>query len=143
MEARIQVLSRSYLSVSHLSAACLFTQRAEEIERTFDASLDNTNRLHREHRANVMATIMLSSAFLEATINEIFSDCADNHRGQHNFPSGKLMGEMWKQKIPKTAGYTIAEKYNIALVLSGKEPLSESTNPLLIDPVKSNVKITW
>lgn len=83
-----------------------------------------------EHAAYVVSAIMLSTAFLEATINELFSDSADKHSEiREVLPAADLMGRLWKRNIPRTARYSIIEKYELALEVSGKQPLNPSANP--------------
>ncbi|WP_087863767.1 hypothetical protein [Comamonas thiooxydans] len=121
---------RSYLSVNHLSAAAIFAKQCKEIEasaRTAQIGSDG----FRQHTALVVSSVILSAAFLEATINELFSDCADEHMRHIDptLPAGNLMGRLWKKNVPRTAAYSILEKYEIALELNGKQNFALGASP--------------
>lgn len=123
----VQLHSRHYLSLAHLSSACLFAKRAGEIEASNTVDSAYSNGAVREHIACVTSTIMLAAAFLEATINEIFSDCADGHQGRYTeIPAARDMALLWKHGVPKTAKYTVLQKYNRALEVNGKRQIKES-----------------
>jgi hypothetical protein len=118
------------LSISHLSAAALFAQQCREIEASADTTpIDSPQR--RQHNAYAVSSVIVSAAFLEATINEIFSDCSDEHITDRiaSLPSMSLMGRLWEKGVPRTASYSILEKYEIALELNGKSAFNAGTNP--------------
>lgn len=126
----ITISSRHYLSISHLSAAALFAQQCRDIESTARTTpVDNPQR--RQHNAYAVSSVIVSAAFLEATINELFSDCSDAHSTDWTvcLPASSLMGRLWKKGIPRTASYSILEKYEIALELNGKPAINTSKNP--------------
>lgn len=141
MKESLQIHSRSYLSISHLSATSLFTYKASKIEQLGDDGADCASR---EHRAYVVSAVMLSAAFLEATINELFSDCADGSKTQLNpLPAPDLMATMWNRGIPRTARYSIIEKYDIALELNGKPPFDQGVNPCQDTKLLVNSVMHW
>ena len=73
--------------------------------------------------------IFSSVSFLEAQVNELFTDAAEDQR-EHIHQLGDkiyLFADMWKLGVPKTASYPILEKYEIALALAEKEPLNRSS----------------
>lgn len=130
MNSNLRIYSRSYLSISHLSAAALFAHKATKIEQQFKFGGDGECRVSREHGAYVASSVMLSAAFLEATINELFSDCAERSITRLNpLSATRLMTTMWNRGIPRTARYSIIEKYDIALELNEKPPFVQGTNP--------------
>ncbi|MGY4665127.1 hypothetical protein ACVWZ9_005921 [Pseudomonas chlororaphis] len=130
MQIQVTMTSRNYLSISHLSAASLFAKRSTELEPTLTlGESESTNGL-REHNACIVSTIMLSIAFLEATINEFFSDCAEEPYAKvATLPTCKLMAKLWTRGIPRTASYSILEKYEIALDLNESQPFDKSSYP--------------
>lgn len=121
---------RGYLSISHISAATLFAQKCSKIEESVDP-LKIEASVRSSHNAYVISSIILSVAFLEAVINEIFSDCADDHVTERikELPAKDLMARLWKLGIPRTAAYPILEKYEIALELNNKQPIDQGLNP--------------
>lgn len=126
----ITISMRHYLSIGHLSAAALFASQCKEIEYTAQSTpIDSPQR--RQHNACAISSVIVSAAFLEATINEMFSDCSDAHSTERiaSLPARNLMANLWKKGIPRTAAYPIVEKYEIALELNGKPTFSTGTSP--------------
>jgi hypothetical protein len=123
----ISISMRQYLSISHLSAACLFAEQCKELEQLPQPD----ERARRKHDACAVSSVILSAAFLEATINEVFSDCAGKHSTDmvQSLPARDLMGRLWMRGIPRTAAYSILEKYEIALELNGRSAMNEGANP--------------
>src|SRR3546814_14146150 len=78
-----------------------------------------------------VSSVIVSTAFLEATINELFSDCADAHSTERiaALQTKHLMGRLWEKGIPRTAAYPILDNYEIALELYDKAPIDSGTNP--------------
>src|SRR5260221_7662938 len=120
--ARMRVKARMYYSLQHIQSAALFTRQSYQIESDYDGT--PSNELIVEHRSYVTGAIFAAVSFLEATINELFSDTVDHPDGDlasHLDSSTKLlMADMWKRGIPRTATYPIIEKYQIALTLARK-----------------------
>ena len=126
----VTISMRHYLSISHLSAAALFAQQCEEIEIMAKAApIDNPQR--RRHNACAVSTVIISAAFLEAVINETFSDCSDAHGSERiaSLPGRSIMGRLWKKGIPRTASYSILDKYDIALELNEKPTFDVGASP--------------
>ena len=68
----------------------------------------------------------MSAASLEASINEVFSDSAEPTGGiiaPIAEDQRTLMAAMWEKGIPRTARYSIIEKFEIALTLLRKPQL--------------------
>ncbi|WP_312839836.1 hypothetical protein [Delftia tsuruhatensis] len=135
----LAIYARHYLSLSHLSAASLFSKECEDIEPIAkQTDLGSTER--RKHKAYAISTVIECAAFLEATINELFSDCADenNKDRTESLTARQLMARLWKRKIPRSASYSILDKYDICLELNNKEPFATGARPyqdikLLVD----------
>lgn len=126
----VTISMRQYLSIGHLSAAALFASQCKEIEAMAQATqIDSPER--RQHNACAISSVIVSAAFLEATINEMFSDCSDNHSTDRiaALPARNLMANLWKKGIPRTASYPIIEKYEIALELNGKPTFNTGASP--------------
>lgn len=126
----ITIAFRHYLSISHLSAAALFARQCQGIESSAGATpIDSQDR--RQHNAYAVSSVIVSAAFLEATINELFSDCADAHSTDRiaALQAKGLMGRLWEKGIPRTASYPILEKYEIALELNGIPAIDPGANP--------------
>ena len=125
---------RIYFSVDHIQTAALFTRQAKAIEV---ANL-NTIEFRTDHMGYVIGAIFSSVAFLEAAINELYADASDplfsmpatrsKRRGLAP-DTIRLMAEMWQHGIPRTARYSILEKYAIALSLARKKPMEKGTSP--------------
>lgn len=124
-------LSRSYISVTHLSSAALFSQRANEIESKVTKDNFHGSNIRREHSACIVSSIMLSVSFLEALINEFYTDCFDHHKPEYfDLPNYSCLVNNWKNGFPRTAKYTVVEKYRIALEIMCIDPVSNDRYPL-------------
>ena len=122
------VAMRQYFSGQHLSAAALCARNARAIERSKAGATGDVP----EHRSYVIGSVLFSVASLEAAINELFTDASEANLGklrpvdEHVI---KRMGEMWLLGIPRTARYPVAEKYAIALALTGTPPFDNGAEP--------------
>jgi hypothetical protein len=118
-------------SSQHFYSAQFFAQILAEVE--------GQPREPEDHEANwryqalASGAVLSAAAFLEAYINELFSHCALTLGGA---PVGGLtseqqatLGRMWRRGIPRTARYSILEKYEVALDLLAKEPFDRGAAP--------------
>lgn len=121
---------RTYLSISHLLAASIFANKSKLIEDEYKFDTISQSEKH-EHQAFVVSSIIMSAAFLEATINEIFSDCLESNTDERikKIPNHSLMARLWELKIPRTASYSILEKYQIALELNNLAQIESGSQP--------------
>ena len=122
IEDTVRVEVRSYFSIQHILSASYFLKQLFEFERNL--TQENTDEELINHRSLVVSIIMSCASFLEATINELFMDSVENPNGivkDLNKSTIKMFSKMWKKGIPRTASYSIIEKYQIALALSNKK----------------------
>ncbi|WP_084080197.1 hypothetical protein [Flavisolibacter ginsengisoli] len=122
IEDTVRVEVRSYFSIQHILSATFFLEQLREFEKSL--SKDSSDQEFLNHRAFIVSIIMSCASFLEATINEVFMDAAENVDGVLNdLPktTRNIFGRMWKKGIPRTASYTIIDKYQIALTLANKK----------------------
>ena len=129
IEDTTKVEVRSYFSIQHLLSASLFLKNLIDFEIQLSPDTNDDELL--VHRALIVSIIMSCVAFLEATINEIFMDSIEIPHGiilDLEEPAIKLFSQMWKNGIPRTAGYPIIEKYQIALTLASKNEFDLGTN---------------
>ncbi|MCE0463996.1 MULTISPECIES: hypothetical protein [Pseudomonas] len=134
----ISISSRHYLSTSHLSAAALFSQRAAALEPVLTLGDSASNEGLREHMACVVSSVMLSVAFLEAAINELWADCSEGFDPARieGLQNSEVMAALWRKSPLKRS--TMLEKFELALELNGKPALSRNASPyqdvkLLVD----------
>jgi hypothetical protein len=104
----------------HLAALA----RELEDERAGNADADAIRR----HRAYVIASVLASSAFLEASINELYLEVQDHVL--NGGPGGRqrvltVPAHFWSP----TARPPILHKYQLALVVADAEPFDESRAP--------------
>jgi len=138
ISSSVSISSRHYLSISHLSAATLFSQRATNLEPALTLGDPASNEGLREHMACVVTSIMLSVAFLEATINELWADCSEGFdlARLRDIQSHRVMAALWDKSPLKKA--TMFEKFELALELNAKPELPRGASPyqdvkLLVD----------
>jgi hypothetical protein len=117
---------RSPFSHYHFQAAALFAGLSKEIERKYRGSNEILEKTHVKHRSYVITTVLTSVAFLEAVINEVFSDTKDNaskFQGRIDRNTIKLMASIWE--LPEFHRHVkILSKYQTALKLADKELFS-------------------
>ncbi len=128
------VLMRAYFSSYHLWGARHFTQLAQDIENQHSG---DTPTFNVKLQAYVTNAVLSAVAFLEASINEVYDDVADEHPGYVDplSPETKrLLAGLWE----RVERWPILEKYQAALLCSGIEPFEKGKPPyqdakLLID----------
>ena len=123
--------SRMLYSLQHIQSAALFARQSFQLEAEYDGTFSDA--LITDHRSYVTGAIFASVSFLEATINELFSDTIDHPFSEvasHlDLETHNLMADMWKLGIPKTSRYSVMEKYKTAIALARKEPLNFGMSP--------------
>jgi hypothetical protein len=127
---------RSYFSLQHLMSSIIFYKKIIEIEKKFQKdyktkSIDTHEII--EHRSFCVSIVFSIVSFLEANINEFYMDSSDNRDGivvDLKNEEVELLKNLWQLEIPKTASYTIIEKYQIALTLLRKKQIPGDRNPL-------------
>ena len=133
----VKIQGRRYYSPQHIKSAALFTRQSYQIEEEYRSNGVLTDELIEDHRSYVTGAIFAAVSFLEATINELFMDASEYPESsvtKNIDPSTKLLlSEMWKLDIPRTARYSVLEKFQIALTLARK-PFD--TNTLLYQDIK-------
>lgn len=131
----LSISIRTYFSIQHVQSAAYFARETARIENDPASRKVETGRFNEqaymEHKANVTASLFMAVSFLEATINELFADAADNATGRTwTDPSiCDLFGSMWRNGVPRTASYSILDKYQIALTLARKTPFEPGQPP--------------
>jgi hypothetical protein len=130
------ILFRDCFSVKYIQSAALFCQLGFAIESAYTRTgiLSADERLR--HEAFVLNALFSSVAFLESTINELWSDAADN---AYFFPDEKheallrAVGEKWNNEnyFDRTP---LPVKYQKVLEIGNKPLFSED------DPVFSGIK---
>ena len=122
---------RHQYSLQHILSAAFFARQSYQAEKEYNGQY--SDELFHRHRACVTAALLSAVAFLEATINEFFADTKDSPFSettkQLDSNVSLLMSNMWKLGIPKTANYSIIEKYQIALTLARKELFDLGNSP--------------
>lgn len=112
---------RTYFSLHHIGTAAHFARLSKKVETEHSGTMEEEQ--FKQHRAYVTGSIVMAVSFLEATINELFSDAQEGVAEQiRQLPSDTvtLLANMWG--LPKTESFSILEKYQLALML-GKRPL--------------------
>lgn len=129
--------SRVYLSIGHLKNAAYFTRLTGEIEQHTQFVWGTI----KPHEAYAMDAILSSVAFLEATVNELYADAADD---SHPSETMRRIGEGYAMEMPKDIrgllaglwdtnkfrmGARTLEKYEIALKAAGGEEFDRGSQP--------------
>ena len=138
---KFSLFERTYLSISHIVAAAHFARIGAALEadesKIFIGSGKFSEDWLYEHRACVTASILSSTAFLEATINELYADAFQN------FPelqpaldpeSLRLLAEKWMDTKSGRRKTTL-EKYQSALEAARRERFNQGEAPF--QPIKN------
>lgn len=118
---------RSYYSSYYLWSARHHAALAAHIEQ--DRKAERPIILV-SHRAYVITAVLESVAFMEAAINELFADAADDHATVAEsiaVPVRNSMRAFWD--ATRSGEVTLLRKYDAALTLNGHEPFGHGTNP--------------
>ena len=139
ISAMFRLQARRYYSQEHIQSAALFTRQSYQIEEDYRSSGVLTDELIEDHRSYISGAIFAAVSFLEATINEVFSDTAEHPDSEIiarlDSPTKNLMAELWKLKIPVDGKdsvfdkYSIIEKFQLALHLARKDLLKKGQTP--------------
>jgi len=113
----------SPMGTPYLETAFLFAEQAKLLE---DQPPADAFQQRVVHGSLVRSSIIASVSALESSINEWFSLPTLSTKPT---AAKKLICELWELGIPRTAAYPILQKYQIALMLSKKEPFSEGCEP--------------
>ena len=90
------VSDRKYsFSRQHLAAARLFAGKARKIEERPEGADDSC------HRAYVAGSIIMATAFLEASINEVFLEAVDRSLEGVDQAAQQKLAEWWRKKHRK------------------------------------------
>ena len=120
------IKSRSYFSDILLMGGATAARKADALERS---AVGNVNeQAIFEHHSAVVTAIMMSAGSLEASINELFSDSSEPDGGRFKAlspDSRGLLAAMWSKGVPRTARYSILEKYELCLALLRKPDLDK------------------
>jgi len=123
----VNIQSRAYMSITLIQSAALFCREAKLLE-----SEDFNTEIYVRYQSNVIGAILMSVSFIEAYINETYCDISDNNsKFSPSISNDKLslIENMWNRGIPRTARYSILEKYEILLELLNVEKFNKGTAP--------------
>lgn len=126
--ATATISTLTYYSLHHLRAAAKFARLSAEVEKSYSGQFDD--ELFSDHRGYVTGSVVTAVSFLEATINELFSDAMEGTSEQVkqlDADTLTLMTNIWK--LPKTESFSILDKYQLALSLARKEPFEKGKLP--------------
>jgi hypothetical protein len=118
---------RDCFSVRYIEAAALFSRLGYAIEKDHEGSGQISAESLLRHEAFILNSIFSSVAFLESTVNELYSDAADNayfFTDEKNEALLKNIGDKWKNEnfFDRTP---MANKYQKILAIADKPGFDE------------------
>lgn len=127
---------RDCFSVRYIQSAALLCRLGYRIESEFLTSKEVSPEVLLRHEAFIFNALFSAVAFLESTINELYSDAADNaffFTDSKNEEMLKTIGEKWKNEnyFDRTP---MLSKYKKILEIAEKPPFDEH------NPAFSNVQ---
>ncbi|MDA3845644.1 MAG: hypothetical protein PF505_03740 [Vallitaleaceae bacterium] len=126
--------SMKFFSNTHIQSAALSARLAYQCEQ--EHSDDTNSEVQLNHMIFVINAIISSVSYLEANINELFVECSENKTGfKSNLRTNMIndsvieaLERSWKLGVPRTAKFSILNKYDIALALAGIDSIDKSTS---------------
>ena len=113
------------LSFSHIKAAAHFAKLSYEKEDKYDDSKPSSE-LRDEHRSYVIGSIITAVCYLEATINELFTNVEDiSHSNEWSSDVAKKMNEEWDNE----RSLQLIIKYERALCIVKSESFDKGAEP--------------
>lgn len=117
---------KTSLSVYLASSGALFARNAHAVEQKYASA--PSEALLMEHRSYCIGAVIVSAAFLEAAINELYLEAID--RNPNTFEAkhqrlAELMEHVWET----IEEHAILAKYQIALTLGEKPPFPKGEEP--------------
>lgn len=137
----VSIHVRTYLSIQHLRSALFFCRECRILES--EHKPNDWQQVSDRHQAFAIGTVLSTVAFLEATVNEMFSDASENFSSEHleglDTSVVSRLGELWKLEVPKTASFNILQKYDVALAAADHPAMDSGKNPA--QNVKTLIKL--
>jgi hypothetical protein len=127
MEESEQIRSRSYFSILYIQAAAYFARESATVERTRSATYVPAEWTRDQFC--VLAAILSSVAFLEATVNELLADADEGSEQLKALTEDdrKALATMWK--LDPTERSPVLDKYRMVLDVLGRPPFDEGRAP--------------
>jgi hypothetical protein len=119
------IKKKSILSYRFLDSTFNFARIAYEFEQKQKIDIEL-------YHNNAIAEIFMIVTFLEAHINEFFYEISENESYLHktiNVENHDVISKLWNKGIPRTARYSILDKYEIASNLTKGKVLDHSCYP--------------
>jgi hypothetical protein len=118
---------RDCFSVRYIQAASLLCRSGYTIEKNYAESGEISQELVLQHEAFILNSLFSSVAFLESTVNELWSDAADNayfFTDEKNEALLKNIGDKWKNEnyFDRTP---MVNKYQKILAIADKPVFDE------------------
>jgi hypothetical protein len=124
-----RIRMRAYFSTYHLWGAMHFADESQTIEGAHSGE----SKFDIRHRALAIAAIVESGAFLEAVINELFKDCADDHTSYINALSGTAVAALKTQWNDWHASGRVTkptlDKFDAAIQCCNASPFNRGAAP--------------
>jgi hypothetical protein len=119
------ILKRAYFSSWHLNSAIILLDKVADLEKEYEGE----NKFDVNHASSVVASIMSSVAYIEASINEIYQDVVDDHDGEYTKPIKEEARKKIKEKWDTLERKKILEKYQKALKFSDTQTFNKGESP--------------
>lgn len=127
MQASISISVRNYLSSQYLWTA----QHNSELCRAREDEVMGKRPIDIQHRSYAVTAILTSVAFIEALVNEIFEDAADEqHVSERTAPIEQhkaKLASFWRSV--DDGRYQILGKYQMVLLLCGADKFVQGSQP--------------
>lgn len=123
----VQIVTRSYLSLNFLYTAHHFAERARALEVAHPPMSPHDPR----HRGYVVGSVVMSTTFLEAVINEVLQDAADNaaqYAKQLPAKFAARLSAVWRAS-DQGKKFSTLERYAVSLSLADANEMPKGEKP--------------
>jgi hypothetical protein len=131
----VEIMQRNYFSLTHIGAGALCARQAGEIEQRYQEegeaeTSEERNRNITNYRSYVTNSIVSTVSFLEASVNELLRDAAEDNARTQDIDS-KLADNVqtMENNYNVFRTHSILEKYQLVLLLSDENLFDTGTQP--------------
>lgn len=121
------IILRHHFSASHLASSKFLSGQARQLEMQTDVGWIVKSADKRAHHASVCGSIVASSAFLEASLNEFFFETSRGWPGLSSVATARAV-DAWKL-LQGGKGLRPLEKYQFALLTLDRQTFDKGAQP--------------
>lgn len=125
LQASASIKMTTHFSSQHIESAAILSRKAQQMELEHRGRA--TQQIISEQKSYVTAAIFSAVSFLEANINELFWDSAQNKSGLKDWDYNLMqkMEAAYRSRILDRASFGTLEKYDLVLIFADKKVMDQ------------------